>query len=95
MNLEIHIAGAIVPWPSKSKMAEILRMARMSVTVSAFSIRIDDCERFVFQEYGSDLGNPCTAFLSTLDLFPHYLEPVWQKAGNFLSAFGRKLISCR
>lgn len=54
-----RIAGQLASWPSKREMAAILRRAGLSVTVGQYSIRVDDCDRFVFQEYGGDLGEPC------------------------------------
>lgn len=45
-------------WPTKERMGEILRGAGLRVTVGKYSVRIDDCSHFVFQEYGGDLGEP-------------------------------------
>jgi hypothetical protein len=39
-------------------MAAILRDAGLQVYVGRYSIRIEDCSHFVFQEYGGDLGDP-------------------------------------
>jgi hypothetical protein len=39
-------------------MVRILEDAGLKVGVGAYSIRVLDCEHFVFQEYGGDLGNP-------------------------------------
>jgi hypothetical protein len=39
-------------------MATILRAAGLRVHVGRYSIRIEDCGRFVFQQYGGDLGDP-------------------------------------
>ena len=39
-------------------MAAILRAAGLRVQVGQFSIRVEDCSHFVFQEYGGDLGDP-------------------------------------
>lgn len=39
-------------------MAEILRDARLQPVVGAYSIRLQHCPNFVFQEYGGDLGDP-------------------------------------
>jgi hypothetical protein len=39
-------------------MGEILREAGLRATVGRYSVRIDDCSHFVFQQYGGDLGLP-------------------------------------
>lgn len=39
-------------------MAEILREAGLRIYVGRYSIRVEDCSHFVFQEYGGDLGDP-------------------------------------
>ena len=38
-------------------MATILRDAGLQVQVCRYSVRVDDCEHFVFQEYGGDHGD--------------------------------------
>ena len=40
------------------RMAEILREAGLTIQVGRYSIRVKDCDHFVFQEYGVDLGDP-------------------------------------
>ncbi len=55
----VHVCGELAQWPPKFLMAEILQAAGLSVYVGTYSIRIKDCEHFVFQEYGGDLGDPC------------------------------------
>jgi hypothetical protein len=52
------ISGDLASWPTKVEMAAILSDAGLKVTVGRYSIRVDDCEHFVFQEYGGDLGDP-------------------------------------
>ncbi len=39
-------------------MAAILCAAGLRVHVGRYSIRVQDCSHFVFQEYGGDLGDP-------------------------------------
>jgi hypothetical protein len=39
-------------------MAAILRAGGLRVGVGRYSIRVEDCSHFVFQEYGGDLGDP-------------------------------------
>ncbi len=58
MHTDVHIAGQVSPWPSKSKMARILTNAGLKIRVGRYSIRIQSCEDFTFQEYGGDLGDP-------------------------------------
>ena len=36
----------------------MLRKSGFSVTVGNYSIRLNDCDHFVFEEYGGDLGDP-------------------------------------
>src|SRR5262245_18996844 len=52
------VRGQLKQWPPKERMVEILRDAGLHVTVGLYSIRVDDCSHFVFQEYGRDLGEP-------------------------------------
>jgi hypothetical protein len=53
-----HLAGELDNWPTKDEMAAILREAGLGVRVGRYSVRIEDCEHFVFQQYGGDLGDP-------------------------------------
>jgi hypothetical protein len=39
-------------------MAAILRAGGLRVSVGRYSVRVEDCSHFVFQEYGGDLGDP-------------------------------------
>ncbi len=39
-------------------MATILRNGGLRIQVGSFSVRVQDCSHFVFQEYGGDLGDP-------------------------------------
>ncbi|NES82316.1 MAG: hypothetical protein F6K10_13440 [Moorea sp. SIO2B7] len=59
MDTDVRLAGQIDGWPNKNKMAALLRAAGLEVTVGTYSISINDCEHFVLQEYGGDLGDPC------------------------------------
>ena len=52
------VRGELRAWPTKERMGEVLRAAGLRVTVGVYSVRIDDCSHFVFQEYGGDLGEP-------------------------------------
>ena len=54
----VHIAGELSTWPDKDRMAAILRDAGLRVCVGWYSVRVDDCSHFVFQEYGGDIGEP-------------------------------------
>jgi hypothetical protein len=54
-----HIAGELASWPTKDRLAAILRDAGLRVTEYRYSLRVDDCSHFVFQHYGGDLGDPC------------------------------------
>jgi len=52
------VRGELKQWPSKDRMGELLRESGLQVTVRRYSVRIDDCSHFIFQEYGGDLGEP-------------------------------------
>jgi hypothetical protein len=58
-HMSAHIAGELANWPTKDRMAAILRDAGLTIHVGRYSIRIENCSYFVFQEYGGDLGDPC------------------------------------
>lgn len=51
--------GEIRNWPTKDRMVEILREAGLRACVGKYSVRVDDCEDFSFEQYGGDLGDPC------------------------------------
>jgi len=50
--------GKLEHWPSKNAMAALLRQAGLDLYVGRYSIRVENCSHFVFQEYGGDLGEP-------------------------------------
>lgn len=50
--------GDLAPWPTKASLIAILSDAGLRVHVGRFSVRVEDCDHFVFQEYGGDLGDP-------------------------------------
>jgi hypothetical protein len=56
--MSAHIAGEVALWPTKERMVALLSDAGLRVLVGRYSIRVQDCSHFVFQEYGGDLGNP-------------------------------------
>ena len=58
VNTFVRIAGELASWPAKHEMASLLRRAGLSVTVGPYSIRLEDCEHFVFQEYGGNIRDP-------------------------------------
>lgn len=53
-----HIAGHLANWPTMDRMVAILRDGGLRVHVGRYSIRVEGCSHFVFQEYGGDLGEP-------------------------------------
>jgi len=69
MNDNCAVLYGDVDWPKpKERMAEILRAGGLDVYVGQYSVRVNDCSYFVFQEYGGDLGDPCiTADAETVD----------------------------
>jgi hypothetical protein len=58
MNSVVRLYGQLEKWPSKTEMARLMETAGFSVHVGLYSIRLQDCEHFAFQEYGGDLGDP-------------------------------------
>ncbi|WP_425399965.1 hypothetical protein [Aeoliella sp.] len=58
MNNHIRLYGQIDGWPSKDEMACLMKSAGFSVYVGRYSIRLQDCEHFVFQDYGGDFDVP-------------------------------------
>ena len=58
MDDGIFLSGCVEPWPSKSEMARIMRSAGFDVYVGQYSVRLRDCEHFVFQTYGGDICDP-------------------------------------
>ena len=59
MRDHAYMYGEIRNWPTKGRMAEILREAGLRVYEGKYSVRVDDCEEFSFEQYGGDLGDPC------------------------------------
>ncbi len=57
-DTSVHIAAQLSGWPDKERIATILRGAGLRVSVGHYSVRVEDCSHFVFQEYGGDLGEP-------------------------------------
>lgn len=53
-----YIAGEIADWPSKERMAFLLRAAGLTVSVGPYAVRVHDCDHFSFEQYGGDLGPP-------------------------------------
>ena len=56
--MDTRLYGTLEGWPSKSEMASLLKSAGLTVDEGEYSIRLKDCEHFVIQEYGGDLGDP-------------------------------------
>ena len=54
----VTLNGTLEPWPSKQALADILRGAGLSIHVGRFSVSIENCGHFKFQNYGGDLGDP-------------------------------------
>jgi hypothetical protein len=53
-----YIAAQLASWPTKDRMAAILRDSGLRVHVGRYFLRVEDCSHFVFQEFGGDLGDP-------------------------------------
>ena len=68
MDESIRLHGQIEKWPNKTEMADLFKAAGLTVYVGQYSIRLKDCEHFVFQEYGFNAGEPLIeADASTLE----------------------------
>ena len=52
------LAGQCSPWPSKQLLVRYLREAGLDVIEGQYSIRVADCEHFVFQHYGNEVFEP-------------------------------------
>jgi hypothetical protein len=48
----------LAPWPTKNRLASLLRDAGLTIAVGQYSIRIEDCSHFVFQDFGGDISDP-------------------------------------
>jgi hypothetical protein len=53
-----YLAGELEPWPTKDRMVALLRDAGLDFKEGRYSIRVEDCSHFIFEEYGGDLGDP-------------------------------------
>ena len=49
----------------KEKMAQALRREGIRVSVGHYALRLSDFDRFSFEQYGGDLGDPMIQFEST------------------------------
>ncbi len=59
MNNAISVCyGELAPWPAKKLLVKALREAGLQIYVGRYSVRIENCQHFIFQEYGGDLGDP-------------------------------------
>jgi hypothetical protein len=54
----VSIAGELLPWPARRHLASILRDAGLKVTVGQYSVRVDSCSHFSFENYGGDICEP-------------------------------------
>ncbi len=59
METIFKLYGEVDGWPTKSRMASILRRAGLAVTVGRYAIRLRAYSYFVFEQFGGDLGDPC------------------------------------
>ena len=56
--MSAHIAGELAIWPSKDQMERILQEGGLRAQVGQYSVCVEECSHFVFQQYGGDLGDP-------------------------------------
>jgi hypothetical protein len=55
------LSGELSTWPSKEELAQALIDAGLRVYVGRYSVRVEDCESFSFEQYGGDISEPCIA----------------------------------
>lgn len=53
------VAGELSNWPTKERLAQLLIAAGHQIYVGRYSIRVEDCEHFSFEQFAGDLGEPC------------------------------------
>jgi hypothetical protein len=53
------VHGELADWPSKDRLAAVLRDFGLHVTIGKYSVAIDDCSHFKFVQYGGDISPPC------------------------------------
>lgn len=87
--MSAHIAGQLASWPTKDRMAAILCDAGLRVQVGQYSIRVQNCSNFVFQEYAGDSGDP------TIDADAESVEDMMRWAGLVSDALARAGIKHR
>ena len=81
MDTSIRLYGKLDGWPSKEEIAHLFESAGFSIVVGRYSLRLKDCEHFVFQEYGGDVGDP------QFDADASSLERMLNDAGRVSSVF--------
>jgi hypothetical protein len=58
LNGSPHVIGELRHWPTKERMAEILKQSGLTPVIGRYSVRIEDFSHFVFQQYGPELSPP-------------------------------------
>ncbi len=53
-----YLCAELEVWPTKQRMASLLKNAGLNIYVGRYSIRIEDFSHFTFEEYGGDMGDP-------------------------------------
>jgi hypothetical protein len=81
--MSAHLAGQLATWPTKERLTAILGAAGLQVNVGRYSVRVEACSHFVFQEYGGDLGDP------VIDADADTVEDLMREAGLVSEALGR------
>jgi hypothetical protein len=79
----VHIAGELEHWPSKHELADILKAAGLRCSVGKYSIRIEDCDHFYFQNYGGDICEP------SIDADSDSVDQLTREAEMVSSALGK------
>jgi len=60
MNEEFStVSGQLSSWPTKEELARLLIAAGLRFHIGKYSVRVENCERFSFEQYGGDISEPC------------------------------------
>jgi hypothetical protein len=52
------LCGELSPWPTKERLAEVLRAANIECSIGRYSVRLIGCGHFSFECYGGDICDP-------------------------------------
>src|SRR5258706_13763577 len=85
----VNVAGELSPWPAKDYLAGVLRSAGLNIYVGQYSIRVEDCSHFFFENYGGDICEP------TIDADAGSVEEMTRDAKLVSDALSRAAVKHR